>query len=1064
MKTNASERKRSRVEEIQIDNCMNIWRLSCLVLVLCSTLTLTAQAQEKDDEKIIEEDSRVTSVADRQRAVTELLRKADELQSSGHFIEAARTLNRAGRFQIRMSVPKDAVVTFRRALKLLEEQPDNKTHIDNLNGLASGYDYLSQCTKTEPLALQAHDLSRQHNYVAGQAESLRILSDCQNYRDHALALKSAEQSLDLWRSINRKRGMADTYMDISHYQILLYNLVECSKSAEAAIDLYRELGDQEELAGALIYLALVEHRKGAYQNALALYTQVQAMVDEKASPYKMGQIAYGLGDTFLESGMPDVALGKFREGLEFFRITQNDRAVSILYWSLGRAHYLMGNYPLALDNLQIARGQAVSNKDETLIAFCDDYLGRTHNAQNDHAAALGHFRSAIERYSRVKNPMEVARTQALIGHVYEQQGSFPNALENYQRALKTFRTLADRLNESATLYAIGSLALKQDELDTAEDYLRQSIEVTEQMRRVSSSADLMTAFSASVHERYERYVECLMRKNRAHPEQGFAVKAFQTNELARARALAELLRTTQTNLVAGVDPQLAEAEKSLRQSLRVKEDYRVALLGRTYRQEELAALNVETEKLEQQYQQISETIRQRYPSYEQITSPVAWGLSQIQEHIVADDQTVLLEYSLGTDRSYVWAVTRNDIKSYELPTGARINEAAEKVYRLLTTIDPAKSGDELGQATRELGQMILSPVAAELNKDRMIVVADGALHYIPFQILPSPSAGNELLVSTAEIINAPSASVLGQLREETNRRPTPPMVLAAFGDPVFESNYAQRKESSSGEYVASVLPAGSERWQHAVRDIEPTADSVDPSTLQSLFYTTHELANLREVAGPETLMVTSFDATREKLASLDLTKYAILHFATHGVLDPKRPENSGLFLSMVNRDGQGQNGFVGLQDIYALNAPVDLVVLSACRTGLGKDVRGEGLIGLTRGFMYAGASNVVASLWKVDDEATAELMKQFYANMLQRGMTPASALREAQNNIRQRPGWRSPYYWAAFTLQGESNQVIKTAPGKWGPRWLQIALGLSFLLLLAGALWYRRVGAAKRQG
>jgi CHAT domain-containing protein len=199
-------------------------------------------------------------------------------------------------------------------------------------------------------------------------------------------------------------------------------------------------------------------------------------------------------------------------------------------------------------------------------------------------------------------------------------------------------------------------------------------------------------------------------------------------------------------------------------------------------------------------------------------------------------------------------------------------------------------------------------------------------------------------------------------------------------------------------------------------------------------------------------VATGFDATREKLAGTDLTKYAILHFATHGVLDPKRPENSGLFLSMVNRDGQSQNGFVGLQDIYGLHAPVDLVVLSACRTGLGKDIRGEGLIGLTRGFMYAGASSVIASLWKVDDESTAELMKRFYTNMLQGNMTRAAALRAAQNSIRQEPQWRSPYYWAAFTLQGDYGEVIKpTAKTAW-KFYLKIIIGVVLLGLVARAL------------
>ena len=187
----------------------------------------------------------------------------------------------------------------------------------------------------------------------------------------------------------------------------------------------------------------------------------------------------------------------------------------------------------------------------------------------------------------------------------------------------------------------------------------------------------------------------------------------------------------------------------------------------------------------------------------------------------------------------------------------------------------------------------------------------------------------------------------------------------------------------------------------------------------------------------------------------DLSKFRFVHFATHGLLDPRRPENSGLVLSTVDRVGQAQNGFVGLQDIYGLRAPVDLVVLSACQTALGKDVRGEGLLGLTRGFMYAGASSVVASLWKVDDEATAELMRQFYTNMLQKGMTPADGLREAQNSIRQRPEWHAPYYWAGFTLQGEYRQVIKpaSATGATGLYWKIIIIG-ALALLACAALWY----------
>ena len=257
--------------------------------------------------------------------------------------------------------------------------------------------------------------------------------------------------------------------------------------------------------------------------------------------------------------------------------------------------------------------------------------------------------------------------------------------------------------------------------------------------------------------------------------------------------------------------------------------------------------------------------------------------------------------------------------------------------------------------------------------------------------------------------------------------------------------------------VAAALSTLVGHWPQTSRGIEIRGDSFDPSVVEPLFYARLELKNLRDVAtGGETFVATEFAATREQLLGADLTQYAILHFATHGYLDPKRPEKSGLVLSTVNREGLAQDGFVKLQDIYGLRAPVDLVVLSACSTALGKEVRGEGLIGLTRGFMYAGASSVVASLWKVDDDATAELMKRFYSNMLQRGETPAEALRAAQNSIRQEPQWRSPYYWAAFTLQGEYRQVIRPTPASAAPLYLKIIVAGISLALLAGAAWLHR--------
>ncbi len=1032
-------------------------RLRLILLFVVVIATLAAFPAHRQDNVLLREgDESAITLEQRQQALNTLLTAAQQFRNAGESLRAAALMNRAGRLQLRSSLPEQALATYQEASSLPGATSNPTTYIDSLNGISAAQDQLRKCDKAEALLQQAIALSEQHDYVQGKAEALLTLSDCQNSSDHGLALSTAQESLNLWKSRNNKVGMANSSAAIGHYQLAQTNLMEATQSQEAALALWQELNNPPEQAEALINLGFIEYRKGAWQSSMSFLTQARSLIDEESEPFRMGQISSGLGEAFIESGLPETGIVKLQDASHYFRESKSPVAVLVMAWDVGRAHYLLRNYQEALSRLQQALRDAQAIEERPMIAMCNEYLGRTFEAMGDGPNAIRHLQIAFDLYLKVGDPMEAARTQALLGQVYEEQGRISKAREYYERSLETFGRLSDQLNQSATLYALGRLELRKNNLDQAEDYLRRSVEATENIRRVSTSTDLTAAFSATVHERYERYIECLMRKHLAQPARGLDVRAFETSELARARSLTELLRATQTNLVPGLDPQLAEQEKSLRQSLRVKEDYKVALLGKAYKKEELDALENELASLETKYKQVTETIRARYPAYNQISRPSAWGLSQIQEQVIADDQTVLLEYSLGSDQSYVWAVTRDHIKSYELPSQSRINEAAQKVYRLLATGGDAQNENELSQAAQELGQMILLPVAAELDKQRLIIVADGALNYIPFQFLPAPAAGSEPLVASYEVINAPSASTLGQLRLETARRQAPARVLAAFGDPIFASNYAQRKDANTSEPITTLQVPENEPWQHAQRDIEPVGDTVDPAAIQPLFYSRVELANLREVAGPESFVATGFDASREKLAAADLTKYAILHFATHGILDPKRPENSGLFLSMVDRNGQPQNGFVGLQDIYSLHAPVDLVVLSACRTGLGKDVRGEGLIGLTRGFMYAGASSVIASLWKVDDEATAELMKRFYANMLQRRMRPAVALSAAQNSIRNEPQWRSPHYWAAFTLQGEYLHVIKSTPSNIKLTYWKIVFAVTLLTLLAGAIWWFR--------
>ena len=326
--------------------------------------------------------------------------------------------------------------------------------------------------------------------------------------------------------------------------------------------------------------------------------------------------------------------------------------------------------------------------------------------------------------------------------------------------------------------------------------------------------------------------------------------------------------------------------------------------------------------------------------------------------------------------------------------------------------------------------MLLGPVAPLLRKKRLLIVADGILHYIPIAALPDPNTIPESgalsprpMVVDHEIIYLPSASVIAVLRQQEKSRKPAGKVVAILADPVFDAKDSRLSKRAGTDNKSATL-SGLKKQQSAdlltrsATDLGLSRDGL--LNLPRLPYSRHEADAIRAVTPVDGIKeALDFDATRAVAMSPELRNYRIVHFATHGLLNSEHPELSGLVFSLVDQNGNPQDGFLQLEDIYNLDLPADLVVLSACETGLGKEINGEGLIGLTRGFMYAGATRVVASLWNVSDVATAQLMAEFYRAMEKDHMAPAAALRAAQIHMWKQKRWASPYYWAAFQIQGE---------------------------------------------
>jgi CHAT domain-containing protein len=722
-----------------------------------------------------------------------------------------------------------------------------------------------------------------------------------------------------------------------------------------------------------------------------------------------------------------------------------------------------------------------------------------YDAVGDYKKALEHFGRALALHRDIGERRGEANSLGDSGAVYQKLGEYQKASDYHDKALSIRRAIGDRSGEVFSLKNLGlaSLALGDSEkalafysqaltlsratevpfnaaqallgiasvernrgnLLVALTKIQAALEIIESLRTKVSSQELRASFLASVRELYDFQIDLLARLDERHPAAGHAAEALMISERSRARSLLETLTEARADIRQGVAPALLDRERILQQQINSKAEGLTRLVSGKHTDEQASAAQKVLESVLTEYQQVEAQIRTASPRYAALTQPQPLTVKEIQQQVL-DPDTLLLEYSLGEERSYLWAVSPTSITRFALPRRAEIEAAARRIHGLLTAgnqqkpeetpsqyhVRAAKSEAEYARAATDLSRMLLAPVAAQLGTKRLLIVSEGALQYVPFGALPVPGEpgrtdratgkhGDEKpapsfqrvaasargraefvpLLLAHEVVTAPSASVLGVLRREMAGRQRAPKSVAVLADPVFtidDPRISPNQQGRQSPALAQNLAATS--------DIERSAKDSGLNSFVRLRFSRHEAEAIAAFAPEqERLTALDFGASHKTAQSADLSQYRIVHFATHGLLNSQRPELSGIVFSLVDEQGRAQDGFLRLHEIYNLKLNADLVVLSACQTALGKEIRGEGLMGLTRGFMYAGAPRVVASLWRVDDRATAELMKRFYQGMLKEGLRPAAALRAAQVSMLKEKRWSAPYYWAAFTLQGE---------------------------------------------
>jgi CHAT domain-containing protein/Tfp pilus assembly protein PilF len=774
--------------------------------------------------------------------------------------------------------------------------------------------------------------------------------------------------------------------------------------------------------------------------AVAITREIGAREQEAATLAKLGSLYITLGEK-------QRALEQFVKALSLARATGTRIWEGTVLNNIGLVFYESGEYPKALANYDLALPLRRAVGDRTGESATLSNIGRSYEALGQKALALDYFGRALDVARAAESPRWQAGSLSNMAWVYAVRGEQQRALEQFNQALSLYRNMGDLRGEGSVLYGIARADRDLGDFTAALNQIESALKIVETLRNKVANPQLRASYFSSVREYYEFYIDLLMQLDKNDSSKGYAGKALGISERSRARSLLETLQEATANIRRGVDPHLLEQEHSLQQLLDGKTERQMYLVA-GHNEKQAATVKKEIEDLLAEYQEVEVQIRASSREYAALTQPEPFDLAEIQKEVL-DADTVLLEYSLGSERSYLWAVTANSLTSFQLPKVAEIDAAARRVYDLLTARNRNETGEneqqrsarlkqaelQYPEAALALSKLVLGPVAQPIRGKRLAIVADGALQYVPFGVLPTPTnedngAQSNPLVLDHEVVNLPSASVLGlSLRVRANRK-SAPKAVAVLADPVFDRSDARVRSSGQSpirqDDAEPSINKKANSWVPDLTESRMTRSVAEvgirgvEAHLPRLVFTRQEAKSIIDVTpADQGLEALDFDASWATATSSELGQYRMIHFATHGLLDSSHPELSGLVLSLVDKQGKPVHGFLDLEDVYNLNLSAELVTLSACETGLGKEVRGEGLVGLTRGFMYAGAQRVVASLWRVDDIATAELMGRFYRGMLRKGLQPTVALRQAQVQMWEQKRWAAPYYWGAFTIQGQ---------------------------------------------
>lgn len=861
------------------------------------------------------------------------------------------------------------------------------------------------------------------------------------------AIEKYRGALALWRELGRREWEAESLQRTALVQqIQLDKRDEALATWQEVLPLFQELGRKDQEGIALDHLGRIERNKGRLQEAVDLHLRAIAIFQELgetglestalnnlgadysvAGEAQKGLEAYrrglelaraagdrpgeeassfrGTGEILLGQGKLGPALDSLRQSLPIYRRLGSLREASLVLSRMAAISQRRGRLDDALSQLEesLALAQEAGAQDVEIVALSS--LGTVHLLRKETARAGEAYTRALTLAKSTGNRHSEGFALLNLARYHFDNGNPGEALHLHEEAATLFQEIKSRRGEVSTLYGSARALHALGDHEAARQRLEKVVDGVESLRSGSENQDLRIAYFATKQHYFELYIDVLMHL-------GDAAGALALNERRRARSLVETIADMRAEgRKTAADPELLAQRKKLQERINAGEA-RLQASRSAADQAALERIEVKQRALLLELGDIEARIRGRSSE----ASPPPLTVADMSR--LLGPSNVLLVYSLGEERSFLWFLTGDGkLSSHELPPRVRLETAAQQTRAAWSRRGGERASE--ARAAVRLSQDLLGPVAAKLQNKRLLIVGDGALEALPFAALPDPRAlsgdpeadpaAAAPLLARNEVVHLPSVSTLATLRNRKRQAP-PPSWIAVVADPVFSPG-DPRIQSASPPPQPAESPNG---------DLARAAADLEIDRFDRLPFTRVEAEAIARLVPSSHRVILDFAASRDILEGDELKRYRILHFATHGLLNSRNPELSGLVLSLVDPEGNRRDdGFLLAHEISTLDLRAHLVVLSACQTGLGDQMRGEGLVGLTRSFLQAGAPRVIVSLWNVNDRATAELMTRFYRTMIEKDLPPSSALRCAQLSMLRQKEWSEPVFWAPFIFQGE---------------------------------------------